>query len=758
MSLTKQQGIKGEDATDRDSYTISPCNRGLVYICATDLAGNKTEAWTDGIVSDNQAPVGMEGREITIRTKGENAAGFYNKDIPLEIEINDAPSQDNFSGLKRVTYQVGKNSNQLSGEITLSNNSSNNLSWSQIESMYSYSGKDLIIDAAQNESNYAAIKVTAVDNAGNLSTSTKEIKIDVTAPTINISFDNNNAQNQVYYNTDRTARIDITELNFDPSLVELTIYKDGAIDGTLNAGLSNWTLGDNAVHTSYITFNQDGDYYFEVKCRDMADNESQTASSEEFTIDMTKPVISVSYDNDNPWKENYYNQPRTAIITVTEHNFNPNNFEAVIVPTGSISGWSNDGDEHRTTIYFGGELQYSYILSYTDLAGNQADLYGPDEFIIDSTQPEIIIKGVEDRSANSGDINPTIYMRDDHFDEEGVDISLVNSKGKGINLERQLSRSENAYVYSFENINSQPDEIYTLTATATDLAGNRTQTSIRFSLNREGSVYDLSQISKLSDKGYIRSNDMGDIHIKEMNISSIKEFIMIVTKNDKAITGKEVNSRPLLKSSKSIYYSVSVTGNDDIGYEYDYTIYKEAFMDEGIYNVMFYSKDAAGNEVNNTLDEKAAELTFIIDNTAPSVSINGIDEEWFILEETKDVNVYINDNFKLTNGYFELVDEDQKVISTFDYMELAGQEGDVVTITIPATEKYCSLGYYASDAAGNEIMSLSESKTAKAASISQALISSDKMPSIILGVMVGVIILLVGISIKLYLNNKKGCQ
>jgi hypothetical protein len=91
-------------------------------------------------------------------------------------------------------------------------------------------------------------------------------------------------------------------------------------------------------------------------------------------------------------------------------------------------------------------------------------------------------------------------------------------------------------------------------------------------------------------------------------------------------------------------------------------------------------------------------------------------------------------------------------------MELAEGDGEVVTITIPATDKYVSLGYYASDVAGNEIMLVQENKTAKAASISEALIGSKNMPSVITGIMVCVIILLIGISIKMYLISKKGCH
>jgi hypothetical protein len=745
MELTKHQQSQGPSSTDRDLLTIEPCNRGLVYICATDKAGNKTEGWTDGIVVDNIAP-----KDIIIKTDGENASGFYNADIPIEIEVSDMPKDDNYSGLKSIAYQVGRNTEQLSEEIVIKENPSGNISWEQIQSMFSYGSKGIVIDADQNESNSAVFKVTATDNAGNISSTTKELKIDVTAPVIEISFDKNNANNQIYYNTVRTARIDITELNFDPSLVELTIYKDKTADTTVGSKLTSWTSGENSLHTAYITFDTDGDYYFEVKCKDLADNESTQVTSQQFTIDMTKPIISVTYDDNIPYKENYYSKSRTATITVTEHNFDEKDFTAVIEPRGNITGWVNNGDEHRAHILFDEEDYYIYTLAFTDLAGNQADDFGAEDFYIDLTPPLITITGVANRSANSGDINPIVHISDLNFDTEGIEINLTNSKGCRIAVERVASAIENGYDYFLANVNGQPDEIYTLTANATDMAGNKSESTIKFSLNRQGSVYDLSQISSLSGRGYIRSSDMEDFHITEMNVSAIDEFILVITKNNKAVTALNVASRPYSTKEDTVYYSVSSTGNDDIGYIYDYTIYRESFAGEGVYNAMFYSKDAAGNEVNNTLNEKDAKLTFIIDNTAPDVAIDGLDSEMFRFDEEKKVNVYIKDNFKLSQGYFELVNEDGVTIRKYDYMELAENEGDIVAITLPSSEKYMSLQYYACDGAGNEIMSVREEKAPKSAGITTDFIANSDTKEVALALMACAVIILLGISIKMH--------
>ena len=133
---------------------------------------------------------------------------------------------------------------------------------------------------------------------------------------------------------------------------------------------------------------------------------------------------------------------------------------------------------------------------------------------------------------------------------------------------------------------------------------------------------------------------------------------------------------------------------------------------------MFYSKDAAGNEVNNTLTEKKAELTFIIDNTAPTVVIEGVEDGQLYIEESKDVNVYVSDNFKLTEAYFKLVDEDGNVVETYNYMDMAKEAGDIVTLTLPSSDKKQFLRYYAADAAGNSIITLEDENAATGFTIS----------------------------------------
>ena len=597
--------------------------------------------------------------------------------------------------------------------ISIFSSSSTSLSWDQIAKNSAFHSDNIEIDAVENESNNAYISVTATDNAGNTNTTTKELKIDVTKPKINISFDNNHAMNGTYYSQNRVAKVEIEELNFDPNEVYFKIYKDGVEDSTFIPDKTSWKNTDGSnIYTTFITFSEDGDYSFEVQCTDLAGNESDKEVTDAFTIDKTKPIVEVTYDNNNAWKENYYNQARTATISITEHNFDAKDFSIAGTPQVSVSGWTHDGDLHKANIHFENEEHYTYSIDFTDMAGNNMGEFQQEEFYIDMSEPVIEISGVKDYSANAGDVIPFISVFDDNYDGESMQISLFNSKGKEIEIKQNVAGYQGGFGYTLSDVNKQPDEIYTLSVKAFDMAGNSSELIYHFSLNRNGSTYDLSQISALVDKAYIRYSELEDLQIREMNVNSIEKFDLYVTRNGESITSERRDKRPNTMDASVFCYTTDINGNDDIGYEYNYTLYKESFRQEGIYNIMFYSKDKAGNEVNSTLEQKDAKLTFVVDNTAPTVVIEGVEPGEFYIEDTKEVNVYVSDNFKLQEASFHVVDEDGNVIQTYNYVELAEEEGDIVTLTLSSNNKKQSIQYYAIDAAGNSVATIPEDDVA----------------------------------------------
>ena len=148
-----------------------------------------------------------------------------------------------------------------------------------------------------------------------------------------------------------------------------------------------------------------------------------------------------------------------------------------------------------------------------------------------------------------------------------------------------------------------------------------------------------------------------------------------------------------------------------------YTLYRENFEAEGEYNIGFYSKDRAGNEVNNTLDEKDANMHFIVDNSVPTVIIDGVESDTMYNVDAKIVNVLVTDNFKLKEARIFLVDETGKELMSWNYMELVNESGEIATIEIPSYEGKLSLLYSAVDVAGNEVVAMQDSEEAPKAFI-----------------------------------------
>ena len=72
----------------------------------------------------------------------------------------------------------------------------------------------------------------------------------------------------------------------------------------------------------------------------------------------------------------------------------------------------------------------------------------------------------------------------------------------------------------FKDFPEGMDDIYTLTAKVTDKAGNETTSSITFSVNRDGSTYEIGSSTKaLIDKKY--TNKPQDLEITEINVDDL---------------------------------------------------------------------------------------------------------------------------------------------------------------------------------------------------------------------------------------------
>lgn len=630
-----------------------------VYLKITDYSGNVTYISTNAVVTDTQAP------KISVDIP-DSDTGIYTSDVPVNISVSDDVNGKIASGIKSVTYQVIN-----LGQVT------------QEGSLYEYTDtakslvdlkKDIktgiVVNAAQNNSNDVQIQVTATDNAGNVYSTTNAVKIDITSPQIEVSYDNNDGDTSfgdgAYFKEARTATIKVTERNFDETKVLPVITSsEGGIPS-----LSGWSTsygtgnGDDITHYATIYYGSDADYTFDVSMTDAAGNRNDGVSygnstaPDKFTIDKTIPVIAVTYDNNNAQNENYFKETRTATVTITEHNFESSRMQLTMsaadngnpAETASISGWSDSGDTHTATITFAKDAVYTWAMSYTDKAGNKAEDLSNQNFCIDLTKPSVSISGITPGSANSsqGNIGFAVECTDTNFDTFTPVLSAVvyeNGKFVKKTVEGNVTSIGNGQRVEYGNL--EEDGMYSFTCSASDKAGNVYDTVnitdaqgnaktlnlqagddlMDFSVNRNGSVFALDDYSMGVVNDHYIQEQTQDIVLVETNADPLVNYSIL-------LNGTQLN--------EGTDYTVARSGQDESWNRYEYHIDRDLFEDEGEYNIVAQSEDKASSVAYSDL--KNVNVDFIIDKTAPVFTVSGIEDGGNYRGTSRDVTLMPKDD------------------------------------------------------------------------------------------------------------------
>lgn len=674
--------------SDGYSTSVNADEQVIVYEKITDRAGNVTYINNqEGVIADNTSPTAPE---IKI-TAAEPAQGIYNASVPFTIDVTDPENGGTYAGLKEVSYEITNN-----GKVTQSGNYNSDLSdpTARVHNIH----RSETVNAELNNSNHVTIKVKAVDYAGNQSEATKDLKIDITHPEVTITFDLNNPLNGKYYKTTRTATISVKERNFDTNAVDLKITNT---DGTMPS-VSGWSISsqagesDDAINTCRVEFSADGDYNMTMQCKDQAGNESNTVKVDEFTIDKTVPVISVSYDNNSAATPGYYNANRTATITIKEHNFNSAEVNSQItaalqgsgISAPSVGGWSNSGDTHTASVTFSDDGDYTFDIDYTDLAGNAAADYTQDSFTVDKTKPEVEFFDIEDKSANNGVVAPGVKYSDINYLESGVDIKIEGVEHKSRELTGSRSNIANGQSIKMSDFEytQDNDDVYTMTAVISDKAGNKTEKKIMFSVNRFGSNYSFSDTTKeFLDEVY--SNSAKDLVITETNVDSLVFNGISYSLDNKTTELKQGTD-----------YTVKETGGEGSWKQYTYTIKKENFEKEGRYSVTIDSEDKATNTMNNKVKE--SNINFVIDKTPPTVVITGIEESSY-RADSRDMSVNVSDNTAVKRLDIMV---DGKSVATYSQEDVKEAGGKIV-YTLNSSNSKQKVKAVAVDMADNEATS-----------------------------------------------------
>lgn len=625
-----------------------------------------------------------------------------------------------------------------------------------------------------NDSNNIQIKFTLTDRAGNVTKDVVQtLSIDKTAPKIAVQMnENDDKEFEGYFTGSRTADIYVYERNFSQSDVVFDVKRTDDNNKQTNVSpksnfkyVGTQVVNDREYFVYKMTtkFKADGDYNFKISACDItshiantqsvnyktdnkgvkfsddktndyiAQNDNDRAIDISFTIDNTNPVVSVSYDNNTAANEKYFNAYRTATLTVVEHNFSTAASRIIYKRTSlkdgssitepAVSSWSRKGNTYTATIKYNADGDYTFDMQVIDKAGkkDKGVKYSGTavkDFTVDTTIAKPSIKGVENGKSYKGSVLPKISFNDINF--ANSEIKLLRTRKNEINKDvtsEFIKASKNAKGGSFSANEDtfkklqENDGIYTLSVSISDKAGNKSSETVKFTVNRFGSVYALNKylVNDLNNS-YVRSID-NNLVITEYNPDKLVKGTLdvVVTRDGSPVEygDGQLTVNPVVNSTVQIGQSG--------WYQYNYTISKDLFVDangkpiDGIYKIYVSSEDEVGNKSEN-INYKDADIMFRLDTTAPSLkSVSGLEKS--VVKATKlDVNYEIFDSIgiKSIDVYYvnengiETVDRIRSKDSKED--NIAGYIEDVTTYKGKFTIGECSkknVRFVITDLAGN---------------------------------------------------------
>ena len=599
--------------------------KGQIFVKAFDNVGNYSDEETPkAFVAEDIPP------EINISGIGDsrysdaNGNKLFTDDIAVTVTITDTKSgireigyyqTSEIDGFERRVLEVDGTSVEVDSEIgdgwIVTNKDVN---------LVTEITKTFIFDKDNND---ITLVFDAMDNSGNVNeiVQSETFTIDKTAPIINVDI-NGGVNNTIYYNAGNRAviTIDVIERNFDAELIQATI------ENAYNGNIPNISFQDLSAteHRAVVTFSE-GDYTFDIRGIDLGGHSAEVNLDYEkvrrFYVDETPPVVEENFsDFISRDTDNYLNTEKTAVIKITEHNFDPNlvglkilkkdagtehnenDLTDVTYSMVSMADWSDDNDTHTISIKFDDDAVYRIEISPSDPSGNTSDYRSSEIFEIDTTLPVVSAKNgsfVDEKNAvefldiypydRKDESVPTVEFTDVNFDYIKYSLTVYTpeyTNGRELSEVKPVSvyfdsDKDKSGIYE-KNLFTLPDfskdGVYALELIAVDKAGNESilnsNTYMRM-VDSDVLAYISNSNAAKKTGWYSFQYENGDpISKRPDNFSDID--IVVLAKNDSDIdivlrdyNGDEKNTDLTAEIDNSMY-GVNV---------YRYTLKSEYFKD-----------------------------------------------------------------------------------------------------------------------------------------------------------------------------------
>lgn len=397
-------------------------------------------------------------------------------------------------------------------------------------------------------------------------------------------------------------------------------------------------LATEMKNTINIT-NNSNDIEVKVTLVDRASHES--TKSYKLSIDKTKPEIEITYKNNDVQNGKYYQDDRTATVTVRELNLStPAQFnitalcdetdikpseqalEELIKKTYDKKNFEKFhkevGEEGKKTEYYEFIFEipaktqgdYEITASVTDNSGNKSDYNRVDKFSVDTTTPFITVTFDNNQSRNGNYFatkrTATITVTDRYFDATQSPV-VINSTDNGNKISapsqsgwsKQNSKYEQSCTVDFSK-----DGKYSFIVDTTDLSGKQatqytvsdfiidnTDPTIKLYINNE-------EVKDGENRAYI-DEVMPKVVVEDTNFSQTDTKVTItpVVAKDKTNFGYEssIISKNAKNENGMTYVFNNFTGEDGKERKYD-----------NIYNLDVSTTDKSGHTT------KAQRITFSV--------------------------------------------------------------------------------------------------------------------------------------------------
>jgi hypothetical protein len=647
----------------------------------------------------------------------------------------------------------------------------------------SYEGGDFgfAVDAASHNANGVTVRVVATDNVGNATTTTtRPFSIDTEAPTVTVELDQNERAYEIagkaYFQTPRTAIVTVSDRNLDLD-PEWAVVDTEGVQGDWTEDTAQARRDGFRSYSKQVVYGEDADYTLSVKVADDAGHvtadrgtaggatgtvDYSGTAAQAFTVDLTDPVISLSFDNDDMRSVEdveYFKAARICTVTVREHNFLPGqgaadnaSGQANVFDWESTNGtngtWTTDPDDpdsHSITVSFPTDNEYVLHFAYTDASGRAADQALDESFTVDLTNPELAVSGVEDAHAYGIESLPVaLALTDTNDGTIEYTITKASLKGDGGTVasdQREVtSGSVVAVEYHNENTGRADDGIYTLQTKATDKAGNETTVDMIYSVNRWGSTWYAGDSTNDLLAAYY-TNDAPKLEIHEVNPTA-------VALSDISIVHSGSGTKVLEEGD----WRVDEQTAGDGWHEYVYTIPSEHFVADGAFVVNFLSEDEVGNRSGNTAvkDDEAYEsdsslaVEFMLDATLPSVVITGVEQDGRYSEDVRTARVDISD--VTLKGAKLYLNGAATPVATWTADEVNGN-GGYVDYVVQAADVRQSISVVVDDLAGNSF----ETTVSGLLITTNGWVQFVNNTPLLVGSIVGVVVVIGGGMVLLYL-------